>query len=130
MGSGHERREFTRYEMPSMYTSLVVRPVGVHPTALSLEGHIYDLSEGGIRFEVDQALEPGTDIELAITLPGPSAPGAGSLRAVARVVRLEEDDLDGAGPVRTACEFTSFADDLTHESLVRQLAGGRFSSAA
>lgn len=128
MLSGWERRGYTRYTMPSMYTSLVVRPVGIDGPPL--EGHVYDLSEGGIRFEVDRQLVPGTEVELDISLPGPSAPGAASLRAVARVVRLEEDDLDGAGPVRTSCAFSAFADDLTHEALVRQLTGGRFSSAA
>lgn len=136
MYAGRDRRTHTRYSLPSMYTAVVVRPIGVggaDAEACPLEGHIYDISEGGLRFEIDRAIPAGTELELEIDVPGPTGLRAAMhapIRAVARVIRLEQDDVEQGGPIRTSAAFESFATEDDHASLLRRVASGRFNRAA
>ena len=125
------RRRHDRYLLPSMYTEVAVRLMDEEK--VTREGHAYDISKGGLRFELDHAINPGTKIALRITLPG-----AASLRAAERkpvfatgnVVWLHEDDLEQPGPVRMACVFSSFCQPGDEERLMRRLKSGQFSIAA
>jgi len=138
MKVGKERREHLRYLLPSMYTAIAVRPI--EPEVLTTDGetfrwhgHAYDISEGGMRFEIDVAIEPGTPIAVRLELPG-----AATLRVVERrpvfvianVVWVEEEDLDQTGPVRMACVFRRFVQPGDRERLLSRLRSGRFSLAA
>lgn len=128
---GSERRRHPRYVLPSMYTAVAVRRA--EETEFHLAGHAYDVSVGGMRFELDEAIEPGTSIGIRLELPG-----AASLRLIDRrpvhiignVVWLEEDDLDTPGPVRMACVFRRFPMPGDKERLAARLRSGRFSLAA
>lgn len=126
-----DRRRHPRFLLPSMYTAVALRPLD--RDKYQWEGHAYDISEGGMRFEIDQPIAPGTPVAARIQLPG-----AGTLRIAERrpvyvlgnVVWLEEDDIDQPGPVRMALVFTRFLQPGDKERLLNRLHSGRFSLAA
>ncbi|MBY0262890.1 MAG: PilZ domain-containing protein [Phycisphaerales bacterium] len=123
------RRQFTRFQLEAMYTPIAVRLLDSE--VFTIEGHAYDISEGGVRFELDRAVAPGTKIAMQITLPSHdiSEPGPGrSVFVFANVVWLEDED--EPGPVRMAAVFTHFARANDKERLIRQFATGRYRAAA
>ncbi|MBL0927859.1 MAG: PilZ domain-containing protein [Phycisphaerales bacterium] len=129
--AGSERRKHPRFVMPSMYTSVAVRPLDSERFLWT--GHAYDLSEGGMRFELDQPIAPGTRVAIRIQLPGSASLRAADRRPIyvfANVVWVEQDDLDQAGPVRMACVFSRFVQPGDQERLLARLNSGRYSAAA
>ncbi len=131
MTSFDERRAHTRYALPTSYTAVAVRLM--NEDGFSREGHAYDLSEGGMRFELDMPVAPGTPVAIRIELPGAEHLAVHEQRAVfvmANVVWLEQDDLEEPGPVRMACVFRNFCKPGDQARLMRRLTSGRFSLAA
>ena len=123
------RRRYPRYTMVPAYTAVSVRTLDREGQEAS--GHAYDVSEGGVRFELDEALEPGTKVAMELSLPSFDADEAAPPRgifAMATIVRTEDED--EPGPVRTAAIFTSFARPSDRERLLRQFATGRYRLAA
>ena len=123
------RRAHERFRLPSAYTPIAVRTMD--EAAYRLEGHAYDISEGGIQFELDQPIAPGTRVAIQIALPGLSTDG-GPGRAVfviANVIWIDEDDL-ATGPARMAAAFTAFARVGDRERLLAQISTGRYARAA
>lgn len=125
------RRQYERFALPPMYTPVCVRPVeGEGP---ALEGHAYDVSEGGIRFELDSAIPSGTAVAIQLTLP--AAPGdieseLGSTRTVCvygNVIWVDESE---PGPVRMALAITRYSKVGDRERLLRRLSTGRYRRAA
>lgn len=122
------RRKHERFSLLPMYTPIEVR--GVLDDSIAFHGHAYDISEGGIRFELDEPIVPGTPVSLFITLPGGGAAGVDrSVQAFANVIWVD-DDQDEPGPVRMAAAFTRFARAGDLEKLIKQLSSGRYSRAA
>ena len=66
-GNPSDRRADTRFPLRPMYSGIEVKLTG--EDAQVYEGHAYDISRGGVNFELDQAIEPGTPIFLKLTLP-------------------------------------------------------------
>jgi hypothetical protein len=131
MDRGADRRQHPRYLLPSMYTEVALRLLD--EDTFDHQGHAYDISVGGMRFEIDRPIEPGSAVALRIQLPGAESLRAWERRPVfafANVVWLEEDDLDLPGPVRMACVFTRFCQPGDDQRLLRRLTSGRFSLAA
>lgn len=131
MFAGRDRRKHPRYVLPSMYTEIAVRPI--EEETFRFAGHAYDISEGGMRFEIDDALEPGSSAAIRIQLPGAQWMRPADRRPVyvmANIVWVEQDDLDHPGPVRMACVFRTFVQEGDRERLMRRLMSGRFSLAA
>ncbi len=131
MDAGKDRRRFPRYLLPSMYTSIAVRPLDME--GFQWEGHAYDISEGGMRFEIDEPIPPGSAVAMRIELPGAHSLRIAERRPVyvmANVVWLEEDDLEHPGPVRMACVFHQFVQPGDRERLMGRLKSGRYSLAA
>src|SRR5690606_10041188 len=96
-------------------------------------GHAYDISFGGMRFELDELIEPGTTIAVRIQLPGPTihhGQGRRAIFAMATVVWTEQDDLDQGGPFRMACVFKNFCHPGDEQRLLDQLSSGQYSRAA
>jgi len=120
------RREFERFRTPPGYTPVSVR--ALDPETADLDGHVYDLSEGGIQFEIDRALEPGTPISIELKLPAAFGPQSETLRATAAVIWTDNDEIDG--PVRIAARFTGFARTDDRRRLVEGLVRRRFTRAA
>ena len=128
---GKERRQHPRYVLPSMYTQVEARPLDAERYLWS--GHAYDISQGGMRFELDRPFEPGSTIAVRIQLPGANSLPYAERRPVyvfANVVWLEEEDLDQPGPVRMACVFKRFVLPGDLERLTERLKSGRYSLAA
>ncbi len=131
MDGNRDRRQHPRYVLPSMYTNIAVRLLD--SDEFLYEGHAYDLSEGGMRFEVDHAIAPGTAVAIRIELPGSDSLLAADRKPVyvfANVLWLEEEDLDHTGPIRMACAFTRFAMPGDQQRLMARLRSGRYSVAA
>lgn len=130
-GNGRERRQHARYLLPSMYTQVEARPLDSDEYKWS--GHAYDISEGGMRFELDTPIEPGTTVAVRIQLPGSNSLSWADRRPVyifATVVWVEQDDLDQPGPVRMACVFNRFVLPGDQQRLQERLRSGRYSLAA
>lgn len=126
-----ERRKFPRFVVEPMYTPIAARieTGGEEDAPFDLEGHAYDISEGGARFELDQAVTPGTRIAMRIFMPGLDERDEGrSVLVYANVVWVA--DADEAGPYRTAAVFTHFARACDRDRLLRHFAGGRYRLAA
>lgn len=142
-----EQRRHPRYEVDPMYTSVTaertdggecdmhdrVRPEAnrlettrlettrLESTRLEttrLEGHAYDISLGGMRFELDEALPAGARVAVEVALPGCVQP----IRATARVVRVFSA-IDDPGPRRMAVEFETFL-GASRDTLSRHIAQG------
>ncbi len=101
-----------------MYTLIRVKPSG--DDRYRWTGHIYDISESGLRFELDQALEPGTEVEVRAMLPGSQHI---TINASGRVVRIH-DDRDEHGPMRMGMTFDKFSRHVDHERLNGYLSCG------
>jgi hypothetical protein len=126
---GIDRRRFTRYQLPSMYSRIMVRPLD--SDEFLWEGHAYDISRGGIRFELDSGVEPGTQVAVRIDLPQTTSERSTARRSVfafANVIWMS--DPDECGPVRLAAAFTRFAREGDEEQLHARLSQGRYALAA
>ncbi|MEO1583384.1 MAG: PilZ domain-containing protein [Planctomycetota bacterium] len=129
-----DRRQHERFALQPMYSRVAVRLLDADSLTFDFEGHGWDIAEGGISFELDRAIAPGTPIVMQIDLPLDSdgnPPGLGPGRSVfvfANVVWLTEDD--GVGPARMAAAFTRFAREGDKERLIREFCSGRYVRAA
>jgi c-di-GMP-binding flagellar brake protein YcgR len=98
-----ENRRYHRYSVPAMYS--LVRARGRGEGAFQWTGHLYDVSLGGMRFELDQSLEPGTEVDIRAMLPGAEHR---TFRVRGEVVRLHNEDEADRGPARMGLSFTRF----------------------
>ncbi|MSR40462.1 MAG: PilZ domain-containing protein [Phycisphaerales bacterium] len=115
-GRGPERRQCARFHVEPMYSSVRVREIGALATPRN--GHLYDLSMRGMRFEIDEAIAVGTELEIEIHLP--ALRHAVVLRA--HVVREDSEELL-FGPMSVAVEFGRDARGaLARKALARLLA--------
>jgi hypothetical protein len=124
-----ERRRYPRFSVEPMYTAIKVR--FLDRDTFDYEGHAYDVSEGGCRFELDRGIEMGTPIAMQLTLPTMQSSIAGPGRAIfvfGNVVWLEDED--EPGPIRMAIAFTRFARAGDRERLLAELRTGRYRAAA
>lgn len=126
-----DRREHARFRVNPGYTPVEAR---VHPDErFAFAGHIYDLSEGGVCFELDRPIEPGTRVSLKIDLPGhlfESGRDTGPGRAVFVTGNVVWCDADEPGAARMAVAVTRFDRAGDRERLIRALTAGRYLRAA
>lgn len=122
------RRKFERFVVSPMYTEVKVCALDEHrPTFL---GHAYDVSEGGVQFELDRAIAPGTTVAMELTFPGSAYStdeGGNTVVVIGNVVWADDSE---PGPVRMAIAITRFAKDVDRERLIRQLSTQRVKRAA
>ncbi len=116
-GDGRERRKFARFKVMPMYTRVHVR--SHDHDGPQLDGHVYDISEGGIRFELDEPLPEGERVSLEINLPGCQK----LIKAWGNIVRVNDAD-DDPGPRRMALHFGGFSDEGSKLALARYLGQG------
>jgi hypothetical protein len=124
------RRTADRYMPGAGLSRVVVQSEGGSPTSTGTitepkppqVGHLYDISVSGVRFDLDDPLEEGESVAMAIMLPGLAEP----IWTRGRIVRVYDEDGD-AGPRRMAASLRSFdsPDDATR--LARILGSGYFS---
>lgn len=120
------RRTHERFAVNPGYTSMALR---VHPdeTEFNLEGHVYDISEGGVCFELDRPIEPGQTVSIRIDLPQTNeltSNGIGPGRAVFLTGNIVWCDLDEPGASRMAMAVTRFDRSGDRERLIRALTTG------
>lgn len=108
-------RQHPRVKVPAMYTLVRARVVG--STKYTWTGHIYDISVGGLRFELDMPVEVGTQLELRGMLPGG---GHTTFRVVGRVVRIHSDP-EERGPVVMGLQFESFQSPMDRQRLAEYI---------
>lgn len=120
-GRIHQRRDHERIRVQPMYTAVTACPCG-RDHADRLQGHVYDISRGGVRIELDEALSPGETVALQLDLPG-----APSVVAASASVVWVHDEQDDPGPRRMALRFTGFCDTTDRERLADYIdrEGGR-----
>lgn len=119
------RRRFERFSLRPMYTAISLRRAS-DSHGSRLDGHAYDIGEGGVNVEIDEPVLAGEPIEIEIDLPG----CARRIAATGRVVRCEEDPADVLGPCRMAIEFEHFANEHDLPALRRYLGEGWLMRAA
>ena len=121
-----EARHQPRLKVPAMYTLARVRAAG--DARYKWTGHIYDISLTGMRFELDQPLDPGTQVEVRGMLPGSNHT---TFRAAGRIIRLHEDAEESQlGPTRMAMTFDSFSNSADQRRLGDYLTCRALSNAA
>jgi len=116
--SARTMRQHTRYTVPAMYS--LVRARSRDEEHFCRTGHVYDISLGGMRFELDEPIPPGQDIDLRAMLPGPEHV---TFRATGTIKRLHNDDPDDRGPTRLAVEFKHFPSHADRRCVEQYLAG-------
>ncbi len=117
-----EQRRAVRTAVPAMYTVVRVRPAGEQRYRWT--GFIYDVSETGIRFELDDPLANGQSLDVRMTLPG-SRPV--TINATGTVVRTHDDE---PGPVRMGLQFDQFRTHTDRDRLNDYLSQRTASSSA
>lgn len=121
------RRQFERFAVIPAYTEVVVRLPG---KTEALEGHAYDISEGGVRMELDHSIEPGTSIIVEVKLPPGNARSGGIEEVLARGTVMWADDDGVPGPVRMGVLFDEFASNVDRDRLLGRFATGAYNRAA
>lgn len=122
-----DRRRFPRFDLEAMYTTIAIRTL--ETDTFELQGHAYDVSEGGLRFELDRGIECGTQVAIMINLPtmntgtdtfGPD----NAVYVFATVVWIEDEN--EAGPIKMAAVFNRWARKGDHERLLAELRKGSY----
>ena len=122
-----DRRRFPRFELEAMYTTIAVRTLD--QDEFTLQGHSYDISEGGMRFELDRGLECGTEVAMTINLPtmngGTDALGPeNAVFVFATIVWIEDEN--EPGPIKMAAVFNRWARQGDRERLLAELGKGAY----
>src|SRR5262249_14761774 len=121
--------KFPRFRLPLGYTQVLVRTLDSEK--FDIEGYAYDLSEGGMRFELDRPIKPGTQVAMQLLLPGMQESTEGPGRALfvfANIVWIEDEE--EPGPVKMAAVFARFARIEDHARLLEHIGQRRFRLAA
>ncbi len=122
MSTQINRRRFERFALNPGYTPVVVRTIGAKPK--TLDGHSHDICEGGVRFELDVAVKPGTPVSIEITLPiDPRDPDSATLpgRRVSAYGVIAWVDESEPGPAQMAATFERFAQAGDRDRLLGRL---------
>ena len=121
MTTASDRRQHQRFSLNAGYAPMVIRAMD-HGDVV--EGMAYDISRGGLRFEGDEPIRPGTQVAVEIELPGEQ----GHVFAHVNVVWIEDEE--DPAPYKMAGVFAGFASELDENRLIGALGTGRFRSAA
>lgn len=127
--SSIDRRQHERFAVNPSVTPILVRTLD--ETEFRRTGHAYDISEGGVRFELDIPIDPGTPIAMQIDVPAPPhqeivGPGR-AVFVLANVIWADEDE---PGACVMAAAITRFCRAGDKDRLLRRLTANRFLRAA
>ena len=94
-----ERRTARRYDL----TLPVIIRVPAEQVADTQKGKTRDISTRGLYFVLDENLEPGSELDITLTLPAEITQGSEVfVRALGKVVRVEKRYEDGSGRMGVA----------------------------
>jgi len=116
--SNLDNRRFERFRVEPMYSSVSVQTAG-DMKVRNGQGHLYEVSEAGVRIEIDEALAPGTSVSLDMRLPGEVE----SIFVTGRVIWCADPE-DDPGARRMGVCFTQFATPAGRAQLGRYLGSG------
>ena len=119
-----ERRQHQRFRLPALYTSVIIEP-RVENSVPQLCGHAYDISQSGVRIELDEPLEIGQSVQVHLELPG----GNKDVHVAASVVWVNPAE-DDPGPRRMALRFAEFKTPADEAHLMGYLEAGLHRHAA
>jgi len=123
------RRHFERFAVQPMYSEIAVDRV-LEGRMRRVEGHVYDVSEGGLRVELDERLDVGEHVNVSFVLPGQSRDDAdAAIHAACQVVWVN-DDLDDPAAARHALRVTAYQGERSRQRLLHCLSSGSFRRAA
>ncbi len=118
------RREFERFSLSPMLSPITVQRV-CEGKMETLTGHAYDISEGGMRIEIDGAVMSGERLNVTFTLPGyAEGDAAGAVCAACEVVWLTDAEDDPAWP-RAGVRIIRYLDGASAERMI-DCFGGRW----
>ncbi len=126
-----DRRQHPRFAVTPSYTQTRVRLLS--EDSFTRVGHAYDISEGGIRFEMDVPIEPGTPVAMEIMLPeraGSMMTIDGPGRAVYLLGNIVWCDVDEPGPAQMALVVTRFARAGDRDRLMSRITTGAYARVA
>ena len=116
------RRTHERFQVNPGYTAMALRQHG-EESEFTHMGHVYDISEGGICFELDRPIEPGKTVSVRIDLPL-TGEDHGPGRAVFMTGNVVWCDLEEPGASKMAMAITRFDRAGDRERLIRTLTNG------
>ncbi len=126
-----DRRIHERFTVSPMYTAVRVRLES--EAEYTRDGHAYDISEGGLRFELDHPVELGTPVIMELELPRAGL-WASTDDGPGRTIELKANvvwcDTEEPGPARMAAAVSEFITEGDKPRLMRLLTSGQFLRAA
>jgi hypothetical protein len=123
------RRAFDRFKLQPMYTDARVgRICGGRMD--EVQGYACDISEGGIRLELDEPLEIGECINVTLLLPGCGSDEEASRIHLACEVVWRSDELDDPIMPRIAARITKYLGDDSRRRLLQFIGSGLCARAA
>jgi len=81
-----------------------------------ITGHAYDISESGMRIEVDGPVAPGDRMNISFSLPGHATDSQGSVTALCEAIWVNDADDDPVSP-RAGVRFLRFLDASSAERM-------------
>lgn len=123
-GNTIEAREHPRFKLQPMYTEVTIQRIR-DMSISTVAGHAYDVSEAGVRIEMDEPLEVDERVSLCLNMGGEKT----SVFASGRVVWVNDEDDDPAAR-RMAIRFTRFLAPEDRTRLMRSLGSGQYRQAA
>ncbi len=125
-----DRRQHPRFAVTPSYSQVRLRLLTEE--TFTRTGHVYDVSEGGIRFEMDVPVEPGTPVAMEIMLPDRNGTMTidGPGRAVFLLGNVVWCDADEPGPAQMALVITRFARAGDRDRLMRRITTGAYARVA
>lgn len=96
-----ERRRHPRFNLAPMYSAVTAQRQG--NAARAVTGHAYNISEGGVRLEIEGKFRVGDHLHLNLTLPGEMT----DIHASGKIVWSARGDDDPAAR-RVAVRFERF----------------------
>ena len=107
-----DRRQHQRFKLTPMHAAVTVQSVD-RLAIEQLHGHAYDISESGVRLELDEPLECGQHVAMYLDLPEQST----DIFVAGEVVWVN-DAIDDPGPRRMAIHFTDFVNECDRARLL------------
>ncbi|MGI9013852.1 MAG: PilZ domain-containing protein [Phycisphaerales bacterium] len=121
------RRQFERFSVAPMYTEVKVQRIDDGRMS-ELSGYAYDLSEGGLRIELEDRLDIGEHVNVSLRLPG-EAENDPQIHLACEMVWINDEDDDPVMP-RMALRVLRYLSDDSRRRLIGYLSRGAAGRAA
>lgn len=125
----YDRRQFERFALEAAYSPITVNRIS-DGKMMELTGFVYDISEGGLRIELDERLQLGEHVNVEFVPPMVNLDdNCTVIRAACEVVWIN-DEIDDPAMPRMALSITKYQDHQGRNSLIQFLGSGHARRAA